>query len=91
LKTTASDLCSAEIATLQVALEHGTLAQAQHSFSHHKTQRAYEALLRTADGFSPPTRMLVLSRLRIVDRSQLDGDYVVVGHSFSDSVALALL
>jgi hypothetical protein len=66
LKTTAPDLCSPKTATLQAALEHGTLAQAQHSFGHHEAQRAYEALLRTADGFSPTTRMLVLSRLRSV-------------------------
>jgi hypothetical protein len=66
LKTTAADLCSPETATLQAALEHGTLAQAQHSFGHHEAQRAYEALHRTADGFSPTTRMLVLSRPRSV-------------------------
>jgi hypothetical protein len=64
LMTTASDLCSSE--TLQAALEHGTLAQAQHSFGHHKAQGAYEALLRTADGSSPTTQMFVLSRLRNV-------------------------
>jgi hypothetical protein len=66
LKSTAADLCSPETATLQAALEHGTLAQAQHSFGHHEAQRAYEALLRTADGFSPTTRMLALFRLRSV-------------------------
>jgi hypothetical protein len=33
LKSTAADLCSPETATLQAALEHGTLAQAQHSFT----------------------------------------------------------
>jgi hypothetical protein len=36
LKTTAEDLCSPETATLQAALEHGTLTQAQHSFGHHE-------------------------------------------------------
>jgi hypothetical protein len=36
LKTTAEDLCSPETATLQAALQHGTLAQAQHSFGHHE-------------------------------------------------------
>jgi hypothetical protein len=50
-------------ATLQAALQHCTLAQAQQSFGYHEAQRAYEALLRTADGFSPTKRMLVLSRL----------------------------
>jgi hypothetical protein len=52
-------LVQLETATLQAALQHGTLAQAQHSFGHHEAQRAYKALLRTADGFSPTTRMLV--------------------------------
>jgi hypothetical protein len=66
LTITASDLCSSETATLQAALEHCTLAQAQHSFGHHKAQRAYEALLSTADGFSPTTQMFVPSRLRSV-------------------------
>jgi hypothetical protein len=41
LKTTAADLCSPETATLQAALEPGSLVQAQHSFGHHDAQHAY--------------------------------------------------
>lgn len=63
MKTTTADLCSPETVTLQAALKRGTLAQAQYSFSHPDAQRAYEALLRIANSFSPITRMLVLARL----------------------------
>jgi hypothetical protein len=66
LKNSAADLFSPETATLQAALEPGTLAQAQHSFGHHEAQHAYKAPLRTAKSFSPTAGMLLLSRLRSV-------------------------